>query len=210
MRITKNIVPFIDVLFTFLMVFVCITFLLKAKSDTESASYQQENALYLIILNWEGNSDLDLWGKDPLGNIVSFSRREGGQGCLFSLNRDNQGAHSTEIGQDGNPIFKINEEIITIRGAVVGEYIFNVHSFNVRDSKVPIKATVKLVKNKPYKVVTIKEKEYYSNGEEQTFFRFSLDSNGTVTDINELPSSIIQSGNPNEQGATNPDEPIHE
>ena len=164
-NITKNIVPFIDVLFTFLMVFVCITMLLKAKSDTESAAYQQENALYLIVLNWEGKSDLDLWGKDPQGHIVSFNRREGGEGSLFSLNRDNQGSYSTEVGEDGEPVSKINEELISIRGAVAGEYIFTVHSYNIKGSSTPIKATVKLIKNKPYKVVTVKDKEFNTSGE---------------------------------------------
>jgi len=118
---TKNIVPFVDVLFTFLLVFVSITMLLKAKVDSDSASYQQQNAIYLIVLNWEGKADLDLWSKDPQSHLVSFHRREGGQGSLFSLNRDCLGSETTEVGEFGEIVSKVNEEIIAIRGTFIGE-----------------------------------------------------------------------------------------
>jgi hypothetical protein len=188
---TRNIVPFVDVLFTFLMVFVCITMLLKAKMDNDSSSYQQQNAVYLIVLNWEGNADLDLWSKDPQNRIVSFHRREGGDGSLFSLNRDCLGAMTTEVGPDGVPVNKINEEIITIRGVIAGEYVVNVHAYSMKNSPA-VKAKVKLVKNKPYKVVVEKEKEFSHNGDEETYFRFSLNKDGDVTEINELPVSLTQ------------------
>ena len=190
MRITRNIVPFIDVLFTFLMVFVCIVSLLKVKTDNESASYQQKNAVYLVILNWEGDADLDLWGKDPQGHIVGFSDREGGDGSLMSLNRDCLGASTSEKGPDGKPVNPENEEIIAIRGAVPGEYVFNVHAYALKGAG-PTKAHVKLIKNKPYEVTTENDKTFDTTGQEQTFFRFSLDKDGKIVDINELPGSIL-------------------
>lgn len=191
MRITKNVIPFLDVLFTFLMVFLCIMALLKAKSDTENAAYQQQNAVYLISLTWEGNADLDLWGKDPVGHAVGFSNREGGNGCLMSLNRDCLGASTSEYGPNGEPVNKTNEEIIAIRGTLQGEYVFNVHSYALKGAK-GTKAHVKLIKNKPYKIIVENDKVYESTGDEETFFRFTLDKDGNViaTDT-ELPAHIL-------------------
>ena len=191
MRNTRNIVPFIDVLFTLLMVFVCITILLKTKSDSDNESYRQQNAIYLIALNWEGNSDMDLWAKDPQNRLVCFKRREGGEGSLFSLNRDCLGAQTTEIGEDGTPINKINEEIISIRGTFVGEYVVNVHAYDMKGSA-PVKTVVKLIKNKPYKVIVEKDILISATGSEETFFRFSLDKDGSVVDVNDLPVSLIE------------------
>lgn len=181
---TKNIVPFIDVLFSFLLVFVCITMLLKVQTEDEKPAPQQ-NALYLITLTWTGNSDLDLWVQDSEGHTVGFNRREGGEGSLMSLNRDCLGANTTEKDSSGNVVNKINEEIISIRGIAVGEYIVNVHAYNMKGSP-PTEASVKLQKNKPYKEIVKKENTLSNTGDEKTFFRFSLDKNENVSDINEL------------------------
>lgn len=191
MRVTKNIVPFIDTIFMFLLVFVMIVSLLKAKSDKEDSSYQQQNAAYLISLTWEGNADLDLWGKDPAGHIVGFSRREGGDGSLMSLNRDCLGAGTSEVGPDGESVNKINEEIITLRGTVQGEYVFNVHSYAIKGAK-GTKAHVKLIKNKPYKVIVENDKTFDLDGDEETFFRFTLDKDGNVVGTDtQLPAHIL-------------------
>lgn len=190
MRI-KNAIPLCDILFTFLLVFVSITMLLKVKVESDNASYQQQNAVFLIVLNWEGNADLDLWSKDPQNRIVSFHRREGGEGSLFSLNRDCLGSATTEIGENGEPVSKINEEIIAIRGTFTGEYIVNVHGYNMK-GQTSAAATVKLVQNKPYKILIEKKKTIETNGQEETFFRFSVDKDGKITDLNELPTSLTQ------------------
>lgn len=198
MKITKNIIPFIDVLFTFLMVFICITMLLKAKSDKENESYKQQNAIYLIVLNWSGNADIDLWTKDGAGHAVGFSNREGGNGCLMSLNRDCLGASTSEVGAAGYEFgsavtLPVNEEILSIRGVTDGEYIVNSHAYALKDAG-STKVKVKLVKNKPYKVIVEKEFTFNSTGEEHTFFRFTLDKEGNVVDLNELPTNLIGTG----------------
>ena len=203
MKISKNLIPFLDVLFTFLMVFICITMLLKAKSDNESASYKQQNAIYLIVLNWIGNADIDLWTKDGAGHHVGFSNREGGNGSLISLNRDCLGAATSEVGAAGYgtnyenfiPVQAPppNEEIISVRGVEDGEYIVNSHAYALKDGG-PTKATVKLIKNKPYKIIIEKEYTFNSTGEEHTFFRFTLDKDGNIIDLNELPTNLIGSG----------------
>jgi hypothetical protein len=192
MKISSRIlVPFIDVLFTFLLVFVSITMLINVKVNKEnSEAYQQQNAIYMVVLNWEGNADLDLWMKDPMGRIVGFERREGGIGSLFSLNRDCLGAATTETGEDGKIVSRVNEEIVSLRGTFTGEYIVNVHSYDMRGSS-SVKAKVKLVQNKPFKELKVIEKTFNSVGAEETFFRFVCDGQSKVTEYNDIPVSIL-------------------
>lgn len=191
MRTIRNIVPFIDVLFTLLMVFVIITILLKSHSENQDESFQQKNAIYLIVMDWKGNSDMDLWVKDSQNHLVCFKRREGGQGSLFSLNRDCLGAATTEVGPDGQPVNPVNEEIVTLRGIYVGEYVVNLHAYDMKQSE-PVEVTVKLIQNKPYRVITQKTKTISTTGTEETFFRFTITQNKDVVDINDLPMSLTQ------------------
>jgi len=187
----KKIVPFIDVLFSFILTLVAVFLLLKVtKSDADPAL--QQNVLFQVVLTWEGPTDLDLWSKDSKGHICGFKTREGGQGSLFSLNRDCLGANTTEVNELGEVVNKVNEELISIRGTFEGEYIVNVHSYNMKNSQGNVKAKVRLIKTKPYGIVIEREKEFTTNGEELTFFRFSVDKNDNITDINELPTSILQ------------------
>jgi len=187
----KKIIPFIDVLFSFLLTLVAVILLAKvSKSDTDPELRQ--NVVYQIVLTWEGPADLDLWAKDSKGHICGFKTREGGDGSLFSLNRDCLGANTTEVNENGEVVNKINEELISLRGTFEGEYIINVHSFNMKNSEGGVKAKVKLVKMKPFGTPIEREKEFTTSGEELTFFRFSVDKNGNITDINELPTSILQ------------------
>lgn len=170
--------------------------LMKAKSDNESAAYQQKNAVYLIVLNWVGNADIDLWTKDGQNHTVGFSSREGGDGSLISLNRDCLGTSTSEVGVTGyegiGPTFEPapNEEIISVRGLTTGEYIVNAHAYALKDAGAT-KTSVKLIKNKPYKVVTEKAFTFSSTGEEHTFFRFTVDKDGNIIDLNELPTNLI-------------------
>lgn len=183
---------FLDVLFSLLLIFVLITTLLKTKTE-QDASFKQ-NALYLVVLNWEGDADLDLWAQDPDGRQVGFNRREGGDGSLCSLNRDCLGAKRTEQDSQGQIVSKVNEEILSIRGIIPGEFIINVHSYNLNDCATPLNATVKLIKIKPFAELVIEKHDFVRTGEELTYFRFTITKDGTVNDINRLPISILGGG----------------
>ena len=188
----KNITPFIDVLFTFLLAFVCIIILLKAKSEQDPSF--KPNVIYQIAMTWEGNADIDLWAQDPKGRRCGFNCREGGDGSLFSLNRDCLGAQTTELNSDTGKTVPINEELISIRGIFEGEYIVNVHAYNLKDSQIPVKIKVKLIKMKPYKVVVEKEIGMTATGQEHTMFRFTVNKEEAITDINQLPILFIHQG----------------
>ncbi len=189
----KNVIPFVDVLFALLIIFISMSLLMRADTKKVEAAYRQ-SAAFMIVLTWEGDADLDLWAQDPGGRKVGFNRREGGDGSMLSLNRDCLGAKRTETGEDGETL-KINEEIISIRGILPGEYLVNVHAYNMNGTPVPLKAKVKLIKVHPYSEVVIEEKDFQQTGDELTYFRFMLNKEGKVDGLTrDLPSSILNSG----------------
>ena len=187
----KFIVPFVDILCALLVILMSIMALSHPRTSTERAGLQQ-NAIYQLVLTWKGEDDLDMHVADSQKHKVSFQRREGGEGSLFSLNRDSLGASRTETDAEGKLVNPVNEEIVSIRGIIPGEYICNLHAF-AKKQRGPVEATVKLVRNKPFKEIVVKTRVFSNSGEEQTAFRFSLDKDGQVTDLNELPAQIVYS-----------------
>ena len=184
--------PFIDVLFCCLLMLVAILFLLK--TEEEKTKSRPPNVIYEIILTWDGNSedDLDIYVKAASGHIVSFNRREGGQGSLISLDHDALGKqrnNSLSEEQEGQ-VVPFNEEIVSFRGVTEGENIATVHVYSKRDEE-PIKATIKLIKIKPFREAIVREIRFAATGEEKTAFRFTTDKNGIIIDINELPANLV-------------------
>jgi hypothetical protein len=171
---------------------VAILFLLK--SEEEQTKMRPPNVIYEVVLTWDGNSedDLDLYVKAASGHIASFQRREGGQGSLISLDHDALGKqrnNSLEEGEEGT-VVAFNEEITSFRGVTEGENVVTVHVYAKRDDQ-PTKATIKLIKIKPYKEVIVREKTFEATGEQKTAFRFTTDKNGAIIDINELPANLV-------------------
>ena len=153
------------------------------------------NVLYEVILTWDGESedDLDLYVRSASGHTVSFNNREGGQGSLISLDHDALGkSRNNNLNTlDGTGVVvKFNEEKVAFRGVTEGENIVTVHVYSKVDEG-PIKATIKLIKIKPFKELTVKEKEFTLVGDEKTAFRFKTDDMGNVIEINELPANLV-------------------
>ena len=184
--------PFIDVLFCCLLMLVAILFLLK--TEEEKVKTRPPNVLYEVILTWDGESedDLDLYVRASSGHTVSFNNREGGQGSLISLDHDALGKrrnNSLALGVAGK-VAGFNEEIVSFRGVTKGENIVTVHVYAKRDEK-PTKATIKLVKIKPFNEVIVKERVFEITGDEKTAFRFTTDENGVILDISELSANLV-------------------
>ena len=192
----KTVLPLCDILLLLVTVLIIMIMLVRVENKKQQEAAYQQSAAYLIILTWEGKSDLDLWVQDPEGHKVGFSRREGGEGSMLSLNRDCLGSHRTEVNAQGEVLNKVNEEIVAIRGIAPGEFIVNVHAYHLDDAEtIPLKAKVKLVRIKQYQEAKTADKEFQQTGEELTYFRFTLDKSGAVTDVNDLPTSILRDGN---------------
>ena len=185
--------PFIDVLFCCLLMLVAILFLLK--TEEEKTKMRPPNVIYEVILTWDGesNDDLDLYVQAATGHVACFNNREGGQGSLISLDHDALGKsrnNSLANGQEGT-VINYNEEVVSFRGVTAGENIVTVHAYRKPDDE-PIKATIKLIKIKPYKEVVVRERTFTVTGEELTAFRFKTDAQGNVLEVNELPAKLVK------------------
>jgi len=186
--------PFIDVLFCCLLMLVAILFLLK--SEEEQTKMRPPNVLYEVILTWDGGSedDLDIYVQAASGHIVSFNNREGGQGSLISLDHDALGKrqnNSLAANTEGK-VVDFNEEIVSFRGVIEGENIVTIHVYSKKDLE-PIKATIKLIKIKPFREIVMKERVFESTGQEKTAFRFRTSKDGRITEVSELPANLVNS-----------------
>ena len=183
--------PFIDTLFCCLLMLVAILFLLK--TEEEKIKTRPPNVLYEVVLTWdaESNDDLDLYVQAASGHTVSFNNREGGEGSLISLDHDALGRRNNSLpnGVQG-AVTEFHEETVSFRGVTEGENIVTVHVYAKPDEK-PVKATIKLIKIKPFREVVVKEKAFNTVGDEKTAFRFKTDKNGKIIEINELPANLV-------------------
>jgi uncharacterized protein YfaP (DUF2135 family) len=148
-------------------------------------------AEYIISLNWADKdpNDLDIWVEDPSGNIIWFRNKEAG---LVHLDRDDRGNVNDTIDFDGKTIDNpLNQEIVTIRGVVPGEYIVNVHYYETIDQS-PVPANITISKVNPILNVAFYGETILQNkGDESTVARFTVDREGDIIDINKLQKSIV-------------------
>jgi hypothetical protein len=148
-------------------------------------------AEYLVTVTWPDNNpdDIDTWVEDPNGEIVWFRSRDAG---LIHLDRDDRGMLNDTLDINGNIVKNpLNQEVVTIRGVVPGEYIVNVHYYATETEK-PVAVTVKVDKVNPtleviyYDTLTLDKK-----GDEKTALRFRINQDGRVSDIGHTPKSLV-------------------
>jgi hypothetical protein len=182
-------VPFTDMLFNVViglafMVFIAFS-LINPTAKTGAVELKAE---FLITMNWPDNDtdDMDVYVRDPAGNIVWYHAREAG---LMHLDHDDRGSTRERISVNGQTIQNpLNQEIVTIRGIVPGEYVVNAHLFLATSTnKFPVSVKVEKL-NPTASVVYYGTQEFDHKGQEETFVRFTLDPDGKVNDVNTGPS----------------------
>jgi len=187
--------PFTDLLFNALLGFTFLFLVAIMFMNPESKSgIIDPKAEYILTVTWEDNSpdDIDVLVEDPEGQIVWFRTPEAG---LLHLDRDDRGLVNDTITMNGeeaqNPL---NQEVVTLRGVVKGEYIVNLHYYASETGK-PVDVQVRLAKVNPkleivyYGTVILQEK-----GDEKTAVRFSIGREGNVFGLNFLPKSLVGVG----------------
>ena len=88
---------------------------------------------------------------------------------------------------------KENKEIVTLRGFNRGEYVVNVHMYMRRDEASSTEVTIQLDKINPvFKTIVIKRTVLINNGDEKTAFRFVLNKDGEVIEVNQLPKTLVK------------------
>ena len=184
--------PFTDLLFNILLGFILLFFLaVLFINPAEDTGKVDIDAQYIITVSWPDGSpdDVDTWVKDPNGNTVWFRNRGSN---LVHLDRDDRGMLNDTLSVGGQEIQNpLNQEIAAIRGIVPGEYIVNLHYYESETSQ-PVPVSVKVSKVNPvYTVAYYGTTTLESKGIEKTAVRFSINSEGNIIDINQLPARLV-------------------
>ncbi len=186
-------VPFTDILLNVLMGFAIMVFIAFALLRPEMMTGKVDlNAEYLITVTWPDNhpDDIDTYVEDPAGNIVWYRNLEAG---LLSLDRDDRGLFRDTLVLNGERIQNpLNQENVTMRGIVPGEYVVNVHHY-LANGVDRVRVTVKVERLNP-----VLEVVYYGilgldhRGDEKTAIRFTLDADGAHSGLNDRFKSLTQ------------------
>jgi uncharacterized protein YfaP (DUF2135 family) len=185
--------PFTDLLFNSLLAFTLLFIItIMFLNPPAKTGIIDPKAEFIITVKWEDNSpsDIDTWVEDPKGQVVWYRTPEVG---LLHLDRDDRGLDNDRILVDGNEIINpLNQEVVTIRGVVPGQYIVNVHYYDTKEKR-QVNVEVRVVRVNPklqvvyYDTLTMEEK-----GEEQTAIRFTIDKDGNITNKNTLFKSLVK------------------
>jgi hypothetical protein len=196
MKNKHNPLDFIDFLFILLLTFISLFMLsLILINPVANKAEIKSKAEFLIVLDWNANSnsDIDLWVQDPGKNVVSFREKQAG---AMHLDKDDMGAITdTFRGPDGKEIkVPINQEVVTLRGIMPGEYTVNTHLYRLSNSGEEINpVTVQIIKLNPYQIISSEKIDLSVQGEETTVLRFTIDAEGNVKSTSKAPARFVNS-----------------
>lgn len=200
----KSSIGFTDLLFNlvigfvylFMIAFILINPITKTGDVIKKADY-------ILVLEWNHdlNDDIDLWVQDPTGEIVSFKKK---QASSMHLELDDLGYSSDKVITDPSyKIININREVVTIRGAVMGEYKVMAHVYNRKPSAitanseaVDLRIMLTVIQINPYIEHKLVEQLYNERGQQFSLLRFTLDGQGNYVSDSSQPSNIITQGKP--------------
>lgn len=183
--------PFTDLLFNTLLIFTFLFLVamifLNPPAKTGTIDLKAE---YIITVKWPDYNpdDIDTWIEDPEGRVVWFRNTEAG---FMHLDRDDRGLSNDTIEVDGEKIVNvINQEVVTIRRAVAGEYVVNLHYYKSHSNK-PVDVEVSVAKVNPtLEIVYYGTTRLPKAGDERTAVRFRINEDSSVDGINTLPKSL--------------------
>ena len=186
--------PFYDRLFNMRIAFVfCFIIAMLAMNPKALKSGDiPAKAEFIITLSWPdmNPNDIDLWLQDPGGNLLRYRARAAG---LMHLDRDDRGPANDSIVVNGKSIVNpLNQEVVTLRGVVPGEYTVNAHCCDSKDGK-PVEVAVSILKVTPRAEVTFYGAMTQARkGDEATAARFTVLPGGSVANIKTLPKKPVQ------------------
>jgi hypothetical protein len=187
--------PFTDLLFNALLgfTFLFLVAIMFMNPDAKSGIIDPK-AEYILTVTWEDNSpdDIDTWVEDPDGKIIWFRNPEAD---LLHLDRDDRGQLNDTITVNGEEIENpLNQEVVTLRGVVKGEYIVNLHYY-ASETQLPVDVNIRLVKVNPaLEVVYYGSIKMEKAGDEKTALRFHIGVGGKISNINFLPKKLVAIG----------------
>lgn len=183
--------PFIDLLFNALLGFTFLFLVSVMFMNPEARKGRIDlKAEYIISVTWPDQlaDDIDIWVQDPIGETVSYLRKDAG---WLHLDRDDRGVINDTIVVNGTEqVYPINQEVVTIRGIIPGEYIVNLYYYTSAQPG-PVETLLKVEKVNPtLKTVYVKKVVLNQQDDERTVVRFSLDRRGNIAEINQLQKRL--------------------
>ena len=180
--------PFTDLLFNALLGFTLLFFITIALINPQKKpGVVNPKAEFIISATWPENlaDDIDLWVQDPYGEVVSYLQRDAG---WMHLDRDDRGEVNDTVVIEGNEvIYPINQEIVTIRGSIPGEYIINLYYYKSHtNTAVPVTVKVERV-NPEFQLVYVNQLTLESEDTEKTVVRFTVTDENHIVDVNQIP-----------------------
>jgi hypothetical protein len=158
-------------------------------------------AEYIITADWDlaHDCDVDLWVRDPLGNIVYWGHKEAG---AMHLDHDSRGSLSETVtladGTVSKP--KLYTEMVTLRGIVPGEYTVNLHLYGAMIDGLEVKTPgpaysvpvhVRITKLNPRAETEVdQETKLERVWQETTVTRFTLGPDGAWLGADATPMSL--------------------
>lgn len=193
-KIFNTNISLLDLFLNLLIGFFFLFVLSYAMINPEQKEGIKTQAEFIITLTWDkdNKNDVDLWVRDPLGNIAYFQRKEVG---LIHLDRDDLGEEKDQIRDVSGQIisFPYNQEITTIRGIVSGIWTVNIHLYDVKDTN-PSHVEVKIEKINPKVTLVAFEKFILSEkGQEETIANFLVSPTGTVLSVDKIKIQLVGS-----------------
>jgi hypothetical protein len=173
----------VDFLSCLLVVFVAVSLLSRPPEVKTFGSYA-------VVATWPaGDGDVDLYVRDPAGNVSYYHRTQAGQ---MHLEHDDLGTAETGYG-DGRP----NVERTVLRGTTPGEYVVGARLFLQARGGRRLPVAVELWNlqgdDRKLKARTVLVSH---TGDKRTPFRFTLDARGNVAGFSYLPADFEESGTP--------------
>lgn len=166
----------------FAVLFVLAVFYVNPIAKLGKVDPQAE---FIITVTWphEMDDDVDVWISAPNDKLTWFASKDN---APVLLDRDDRGSFADRMTINGKSIIiPLNQEIVTIRDILPGEYIFNLHMYN-KSSREPTPVEFKIEKVNPtIKLVFITETPTLltRTKEEVTIVRLVIGIDGTVESI---------------------------
>lgn len=184
--------PFTDLLFNVLIAFTLLFFIVVIFIHPPAKEgIIDPKAEFIVTVKWEDKNpdDIDVWVENPQGNLVWFRNTEAG---FMHLDRDDRGLSNDTIWVNGEEVVNpLNQEVVTIRKFVAGEYVVNLHYYKSNTNK-PVNAEVRVVKVNPrLEVIYYSTVELPKVGTEKTAVRFYVTKQGDIKNVGTLQKKIV-------------------
>jgi hypothetical protein len=167
----------------------CLLVVFVAVAVTSRPPQVKTYGSYAVVAKWPaGQSDIDLYVRDPEGNLCYFHRAQAGQ---MQLEHDDLGTKTTSYGRG-----KANEERTIIRSATPGQWVVDTHLYRrspgTGASPIPVTVSLWDLRAEDHQLEQ-RRVTLVHQGDERTPFRFTVDARGNVAGYSFVPMSLVQS-----------------